>query len=225
MRILIAEDNISIRTVLRMSLEAESFAVDEAENGEEAIYLSRINEYDLIIMDIIMPKKSGLQACKEIRNDGNSTPILMLSTKNDVLSKIELLDSGADDYMTKPFSFDELKSRIKALLRRPEKIEDTILIHGDIKLNIQTQEVFVRDEKVYLTRKEFAMLELFLMNTDKVISRSKIMEHVWDTNADPFSNTIESHILNLRKKINDRKKEILRSVPGRGYKITNKNYG
>jgi DNA-binding response OmpR family regulator len=148
----------------------------------------------------------------------------MLSTKNDVLSKIQLLDSGADDYMTKPFSFDELKSRMKALLRRPSKVEDTILIHGYIKLNIQTQEVFIKEKKTYLTRKEFAMLELFLMNTNKVMSRSKIMEHVWDTDADPFSNTIEAHILNLRKKIQDREKMILQSVPGRGYKIAYKNH-
>lgn len=219
MKILIAEDNISIRNVLRMGLESKSYSVDEAENGEEAVYLSKINEYDLIILDIIMPKKLGSVACKEIRATGNSLPILILSTKNDVLNKIELLDIGADDYITKPFSFEELYARIKALLRRPKQIEDTILITKDIKLNTDTQEAFKGKRKIYLTRKEFAILELFMKNKNKVISRSKIMEHAWDTHADPFSNTIESHVLNLRKKIGDKDKTVISSISGRGYKM------
>ena len=220
MKILIAEDNISIRTVLRMSLESHSHTVDEAEDGDQAVYLSRINDYDLIVLDIIMPKKAGNVVCKKIREDGNDTPILVLSTKNDVLNKIELLDIGADDYITKLFSFEELYSRIKALIRRPKIIEDTIVSVGHIKLNLETQEAYCDDKKVYLTRKEFSILELFLKNKGKVISRSKIMEHAWDANANPFSNTIESHVLNLRKKIGDRKKKIIKSIPGRGYKIS-----
>ncbi len=220
MKILVVEDNNSIRTVLKMSLESNSYTVDEAEDGEKAVYLAKINDYDLIILDIIMPKKSGLEACKEIRKNGINIPIIILSTKNDVLSKIELLDCGADDYISKPFSFAELYARIKTLLRRPAKIEDTVLIAGSVKLNLQTQEVHAKTKRIYLTRKEFAILELFMKNPGKLITRSMIMEHAWDINANPFSNTIESHILNLRKKLGDKRKQVICSLPGRGYKIT-----
>lgn len=220
MKILIVEDNDSIRNVLRMSLESNSYTVDEADNGEDAVYLAKINDYDLIILDIIMPKKSGLDACKEIRGYGINIPIIILSTKNDVLSKIELLDCGADDYISKPFSFAELYARIKTLLRRPKKIEDTVLISGNVKLNIQTQDVTVKSKKIYLTRKEFSILELFMKNPGKLVTRTMIMEHAWDINANPFSNTIESHILNLRKKLGDKGKKIICSLPGRGYKIS-----
>ncbi len=220
MKILIAEDSASIRNVLKMGLEANSYIVDEAEDGESALYMAKINTYDLVILDIIMPRKSGLEACRDMRKFGISIPILILSTKNDVLSKIELLNSGADDYITKPFSFEELLARLKTLLRRPKTIEDSVLIAGRIRLNLQTQEVYTKSKRVYLTRKEFSILELMMKNPGKLITRSMIMEHAWDVNANPFSNTIESHILNLRKKLGDRKKQIICSLPGRGYKIS-----
>jgi two-component system copper resistance phosphate regulon response regulator CusR len=220
MKILIIEDNLSIRNVLRMSFESESFAVDEAEDGEVGSYMAKINKYDLIILDIVLPKKNGNVVCREIRERGIQTPILMLTGKNDVLSKIELLNKGADDYVTKPFSYDELLARVKALIRRPPKIEDTILRVNHIKLNTETGEVSVRNKRVYLTRKEFSLLEFLMKKQNKVISRASIMEHVWNAESDPFSNTIETHILNLRRKLGDKNKHMINSVPGRGYKIT-----
>lgn len=220
MKILLVEDNISIRNVLRMSLEAQSFAIDEAPDGEIGSYLARTNEYDLIILDNVLPKKMGGHVCKEIRDEGVTTPIIMLSAKSDILDKVRILDLGADDYMTKPFSFEELLSRMKAVLRRPAKIQDTILYIESIILNCDTQRVSKNEKDIYLTRKEFSLLEFLLKNKDRVISRAQIMEHVWDINANPFSNTIEAHILSLRKKIGDTRKKLIQNVPGRGYRIS-----
>ena len=220
MRILLAEDDSSIREVLKMALESNSYTVDAACNGEEAVYFSKINQYDLIVLDIIMPQKSGFEACREMRAHGIKIPILILSSKNDVLSKIELLNSGADDYITKPFSFEELLARLKSLSRRPKNIADEVLVAGRVKLNTNTQEVFVKNKRIYLTRKEFSILELMMRHPGKLITRSMLLEHAWDMNANPFSNTIESHILNLRKKLGDKQKQIIRSLPGRGYKIS-----
>ena len=219
MKILIVEDDRSIRNVLKMGLESEGYIVDEAEDGESGSYLARINPYGLIILDIVMPKKSGTEVCRELREYNIDTPILMLTSKSDVLTKIQLLNIGADDYITKPFSFEELIARIKAVSRRPSAIEDDILRNGNITLNVNTQEVLRNKKKVYLTRKEILLLELFMKNKDKVVSRASIMEHVWETDMNPFSNTIEAHILSLRKKIGDAKKNLIRSVPGRGYRM------
>lgn len=221
MKILITEDNSAIRNVLRMSLEAVSFSVDEAENGEDGSFLARTNEYDLVILDNVLPQKMGKQVCKEIREAGKTMPVLLLSMKNDVNDKIELLDCGADDYMTKPFSFEELLARMRALLRRPKALQETILTISDIKLHYEKHQVFKNEKELYLTRKEFSLLHYLLTHKEHVVTRGQLLEHVWDINADPFSNTIEAHVLSLRKKIGDTKKRLIRSIPGRGYKITN----
>lgn len=220
MKILLIEDDVSIRNVLRMGLEGEGFCVDEAEDGEIGSYLARTNVYDAIILDNVLPKKMAKQVCTEIRDQNIYAPIILLSAKNDVLSKIELLNSGADDYLTKPFSFEELKARLKTLLRRPHKIETSIIKTNNLILNKDTHEVRKNNKRIDLTRKEFSLLELLMSNLGKVVTRTDMMEHVWDINADPFSNTVEAHILNLRKKIGDRNKKILRNIPGRGYKIS-----
>ncbi len=220
MKALLIEDDNSIRNVLRIGLGAKSFAVDEAENGEIGSYMARINQYDVILLDNVLPKKMGREICLEIRNARIETPIIMLSGKSEVLTKIDLLNSGADDYITKPFSFEELLARINAVTRRPHKIVDAILKIGEVKLNTETQEVSFRNKRITLTRKEFALLELLMKHENKVLSRSMIMEHVWDNQTDPFSNTIESHIMNLRKKVCDSKKQLIRNIAGRGYKIT-----
>lgn len=221
MKILITEDNSAIRNVLRMSLEAVSFSVDEAENGEDGSFLARTNEYDMVILDNMLPKKMGKQVCKEIREAGKTMPVLLLSMKNDVNDKIELLNCGADDYMTKPFSFEELLARMRALLRRPKTLQETIFKIADIELHYDKHQVFKNKKEVYLTRKEFSLLHYLLSNKEHVVTRGQLLEHVWDINADPFSNTIEAHILSLRKKIGDTRKRIIKSIPGRGYKITN----
>lgn len=220
MRILIIEDDSSIRNVLRMSLESECFVVDEAEDGEKGSYLARTNEYDAIILDNVMPKKFGTEVCREIRKIGIGTPIIMLSMKNDVSEKIEILKEGADDYMTKPFSFEELKARLQCIMRRPQGMVSDIIQFGNITLDRTKHIVKVRDKRVYLTKKEFALLEIMMMNNDNVVSRGQILEHAWDINANPFSNTIEAHMFGLRKKLQDKKKQIIQNIPGRGYKFS-----
>lgn len=220
MKILITEDNSAIRNVLRLSLEAASFSVDEAENGEDGSFLARTNEYDLVILDNVLPKKMGKQVCKEIREAGKTMPVLLLSMKNEVNDKVDLLNCGADDYMTKPFSFDELMARMRALMRRPKPLQETVLRVSDLELHYERNQLFKKGKELYLTRKEFALLTHLLQHKERVVSRAELLEHVWDINADPFSNTIEAHILTLRKKLGDTKKRMIRSVPGRGYKIT-----
>ncbi len=221
MKILVVEDEKELRKLLRATLEAERFVVDTAADGEEGVYLAQTNEYDLIIMDKVMPEKDGLQACREIRDDGIKTPILFLSVKTETMTKVTALDAGADDYLTKPFSVDELLARVRALLRRPHDMTGDILTADNLTLDTRKHRVSrgERDD-IRLTRKEFMLLEYLLRNRGAVMSRAQIMEHVWDINADPFSNTIEAHILSLRKKIDfPGEKKLIITVPGCGYKI------
>lgn len=220
MRILVVEDEQEIRQFLKESLEAECFVVDIAEEGERGSYLARTNEYDLMIIDYMLPLKDGLQICREIRAQGKNAPIIMISVKSEITNKVDLLNAGADDYITKPFSLDELLARIRALLRRPHKIEDEVLTIGPLRLDSKRHAVFNNEQEIYLTKKEFMLLEYLMRNQGLVLSRGMIMEHVWDMNADPFSNTIESHILSLRKKLSAHDAEkIIHTVQGRGYKL------
>jgi DNA-binding response OmpR family regulator len=220
MRILIIEDDKDIRDFLRMSLESESFAVDEASDGERGSYTARTNDYDAIILDLVLPKKDGNLVCKEIRAAGKQAPIIMLSVNSDFETKVNLLNYGADDYLTKPFSFLELRARIRALLRRPLNIEPALLEIDDLKVDTLRQRVERANRKVYLTRKEFALLEYLMKHKGTVVSRGMIMEHVWNADSDPFSNTIEAHILNVRKKVdNPSKNKLIHTIPGRGYKV------
>jgi DNA-binding response OmpR family regulator len=220
MRILIIEDNYEIRNFLIESLAAESFAIDDAEDGDQGSYLARTNEYDLIILDNNLPKKNGMTVCNEIRRIGNDVPIIMLSVESGIDKKVLLLESGADDYMTKPFSYKELLARMRALLRRPKTILRNTLDAGVLNIDCDRQKAFRSGKEIYLTRKEFALLEYLVRNKGSIVSRSTIMEHVWDVESDPFSNTIETHVLNLRRKIDRSYKEkLILTVPGRGYMI------
>jgi DNA-binding response OmpR family regulator len=220
MRILIIEDEEGIAKFLQAGLESEYFAVDVAEDGERGSYLGRTNDYDIIVLDNMLPKKDGAQVCDEIRKAGKTTPIIMLSARAELGVKVELLNKGADDYLTKPFSFEELLARIRALLRRPIALSSEILTVDDLVMDTK-QHITKRDDKeIYLTKKEFMLLELLMKKQGSVVSRGAMMEHVWDMNVDPFSNTIESHILNLRKKIATKgKKDLISTLPGIGYKI------
>lgn len=220
MRILIVEDEKKIANILKKGLESECFIVDTAEDGEKGSFFARTNDYDLIILDNILPKKEGREVCQEIREAGKTTPIIMLSVKSETLTKVDLLNAGADDYLTKPFSLEELLARIRALLRRPKAIEDEVLQIDDLTLDTKRHLVKRGKKETYLTRKEFILLEYLMKNQGIVLSRGMIMEHVWDMNADPFSNTIESHILSLRRKVDFKgKKKLIQTVPSRGYKI------
>lgn len=220
MRILIVEDEKETRESLKSNLEQESFAVDTAEDGETGSYLARTNDYDLIILDNILPQKEGFEVCEDVRKAGKHTPIIMLSVKSEVHHKVDLLHCGADDYVTKPFSFRELIARIRAILRRPRMVDGDILSVGDLTMDIARQVVQRGGKNIYLTRKEFMLLEYLMRNRARVMSRGMIMEHVWNADSDPFSNTIEAHILNLRKKVDaNHKVKLIHSVSGRGYKI------
>lgn len=220
MRILVVEDQQEISDFLVKALKAELFVVDVASDGERGSYLGRITEYDLIILDNILPKKSGLEVCLDIRASGKTTPILMLSVKEGIDTKVNLLNAGADDYLTKPFSLPELIARIRALLRRPIQTTHEVFSVGDLTLDTKRHVVRRGTTEIYLTRKEFMLLEYLMRNAGTVLSRAMLLEHVWDVNTDPFSNTIEAHIMSLRKKIGDTKKNrIIHTLPGRGYKI------
>lgn len=223
MSILLVEDEKEIINFLKASLEAEYFSVDVAEDGEQGSYLARTNDYDLIILDNILPKKTGREICEEIRKIGKTVPVLVLSVKSDTATKVDLLNAGADDYLIKPFSFEELLARMRALRRRPEKLEGETLAVGDLTLNTRTHQVHRGKKEVYLTRKEFMLLEYLMRNKGTVLSRGMILEHVWDMNTDPFTNTIESHILSIRRKLDVKSKpKLIHTVPARGYKIENK---
>ena len=220
MRILVVDDEQEVCTLLRLALTQHSFSVDLAEDGEKASYLGRTNDYDAIILDNILPKKMGLQVCREIRAAGKTVPILVVSGMLESATKVALLDAGADDYMPKPFAIDELLARIRELLRRPKQIAEDILTFTDLILNTKAHTVYRAKKEVHLTPKEFMLLEYLLRNKGAVLPRSMILEHVWNMDTDPFSNTIESHILSLRRKLDsDGKRKLIDTVPGVGYKI------
>lgn len=221
MRILIIEDEKDIINFLKPSLEAECFVVDVAEDGEKGLFLAFTNDYDLIILDNTLPKKSGVEVCRDLRLHKKTLPIIVLSVLSEVNKKVELLNAGADDYLTKPFSLQELLARIRTVLRRPKRIENEVLCVGGLKLDQQRNLVKRDGVEINLTRKQFMLLEYLMRNAGIVVTRGMLMEHVWDMNADPFSNTIETHILSLRKKIKikNNQPELIYTVPGRGYKV------
>src|SRR5215471_13235108 len=220
MRILIVEDRREISAFLLKALTQNFFSVDLAEDGERGSYLARTTEYDLVILDNILSKKTGLQVCREIRASGKTVPILVMSVKPEPSTKVELLDAGADDYISKPFSLDELLAMIRALLRRPRQLSGEILIFNDLTLDTKAHIVRRANKEIHLTPKEFMLLDYLLRNKGAVLSRSMILEHVWNMDTDPFSNTIESHILSLRRKLDGNgKKKLIQTVPGVGYKI------
>lgn len=220
MKILMVEDDVDIGEFVKDSFQTEGFVVDSASDGKTGSYMARVNPYDLIILDNSLPEKSGLDVCTDIRSIGLSVPIMFLSVIDNTQAKIEALTRGADDYLTKPFHFDELRARVKALLRRPKSIQDPIVTVGELTINTEKRTVERNGESLYLTRKEFNLLEYLMKNRDIAVSRSMIMDHVWNAHGDPFSNTVEAHILNLRKKINaGNKRDLIKNIPGRGYII------
>lgn len=221
MNLLIVEDDKDMLDVLSESFKESGFVVDTAEDGEKGLYRASVNDYDIIVLDINLPKKDGKQVCSEIRSQGKNTPIIMLSVKYDVDTKVDLLNCGADDYLSKPFSYAELSARVKALLRRPRDIiKGDILCIDDLTLDTKKRTVVRGTKKIHLTPKEFFLLEYLMRNRGTVLPRMAILEHVWDLDADIFTNTIETHIANLRRKINSKnKRELIETVSNGGYKI------
>ncbi len=220
MNLLLVEDDKEIVDSLTSFFKEKGFVVDAAFDGDTGLQKAQRNDYDIIILDKGLPNKDGLEVCSSIRVAGKQMPILILSVKSEIGTKAELLNAGADDYMTKPFSFAELIARVNALLRRPKKIEHTKLQIDDLIVDIEGRKVMRGQKEIHLTTKEFSLLEYLLRNHGKAISRQEILEHVWDMNADPFTNTVETHILTLRRKIEGKRgNKIIQTVPGIGYKI------
>lgn len=220
MNVLIVEDDKETLDFLKDSLKAEGFVVDATEDGEDGLYKARVNAYDIVILDIGLPRKDGRQIAAELRADGKTMPILILSIKGEIGTKAELLDIGADDYVVKPFSFIELLARVRALLRRPKRIEGEVLQIDDLVLDVRKRIVVRGKKQIHLSPKEFFLLEYFLRNEGKVLSRVEILEHVWDMNADLFTNTVETHIVNLRRKLQQKnQRKLIHTVSGTGYKL------
>ncbi len=220
MKILFVDDDAELRDIMTDNLQSESYTVDTAPDGKKGSYMARTNRYDLVILDYSMPEKNGQVVVQEIRGAGLTMPIVLLSVIDDIEKKVAILESGADDYVEKPFAYTELSARIKAILRRPPQIKQEIMAVGDIVLDLGSNTVTLAGSPLYLTRKEFNLLQYLVSNKNTVLSRSMIMEHVWNADSDPFSNTIEAHITNLRKKIRRKNCDYIRNVPGRGYMIT-----
>ncbi len=220
MRILIVEDERRLSNVIKKGFVEDGFAVDQAFDGEEGQYLAEGEQYDLIVLDIMLPKIDGLQLCKELRKKNIKTPILMLTAKSTTEDKVAGLDSGADDYITKPFSFVEFRSRVHALIRRSHQETSPTLQIEDLEVD-PLKHIVKRGEKpINLTPKEFAVLELLLRHRGEVVSRTMIIEHVWDYNFDGMSNVVDVFVVALRKKIDSgTKKKLIQTIHGVGYKI------
>jgi DNA-binding response OmpR family regulator len=216
MRILVIEDEHKIANSIKKGLEQENFAVDVAYSGDDGYDLATGEEYDTIILDLMLPGIDGMTICKNLRSEGNHTPILILTAKGQLGDKVEGLNSGADDYLVKPFAFDELLARIRALSRRPKLIHGEKLSVTDLELNTNTYEVRKGTKEIKLSRKEFGLLEYLMRNKGKVVSKDQIISHIWDYEADILPNTVEVFIKYLRSKIG---KDMIKTVRGFGYKI------
>ena len=219
MRILIVEDDNNISRPLMAALKTAGYAADVASDGERGYFLARLNDYSLLILDYNLPKMSGREIIKKIRADGSPVPIIITTIHGELDDKIDLLTLGADDYLTKPFALSELLARIRAVLRRPKNREGQTLRCGGLELNPDKFLVTKNGQRIDLPSKEFALLEYLLKNKGRILTRQEIMEHVWDENADPFSNTIEVHIWNLRKKLETKNKRLIFTFSNRGYKL------
>jgi DNA-binding response OmpR family regulator len=220
MRILIVEDNRSLNKSLVRSLEEDGHAVDAAFDGDEGEYLAEITDYDTIILDIMLPKKNGIDVCRDLRGKGVRTPILMLTARDTIEDRVIGLDSGADDYLVKPFALAELRARLRALLRRDLPDKSGGLQVGDLVLDPATHKVERDGKPIALTSKEFALLEYFMRNPERLITREMAEEHVWDYDYEGVSNVIDVYIRRLRRKVDDPYPiKLLETVRGAGYRM------
>lgn len=224
MRILLVEDEPSAANVLAKGLRENKYAVDIASDGEAALYQASVNEYDIIILDIMLPKLDGFEVCKTLRNNKLTTPILMLTARDSISDRVKGLDVGADDYLTKPFALVELLARVRALLRRTPVLRSEIIQIEDLVINTRAQTVIRGGSVIDLTAKEYSLLEFLAQHLDEVVDRNAISEHVWDEHFDPFSNLIEVYIQRLRKKIDGKapKTLLIHTRRGKGYILSAK---
>jgi heavy metal response regulator len=218
MRILVVEDEKKVASFIKKGLEEEHYAVDTAYDGETGLYMAEVNEYDLIILDLMIPKIDGLEVLRRIRKGKDNVPILVLTAKDTVEDIVKGLDAGCDDYLTKPFNFMVFLARIRALLRRKEIDKEPLLKIADLTLSPVTHKVTRMDKEVELTSKEYALLEYFMRNPDKVLTRTMISEHVWDYHFDSLTNVIDVYVNYLRRKIDkDFEPKLIHTIRGVGY--------
>ena len=217
-RILLVEDEARVAGFIARGLREQSYAVDIAPDGEQALYQAAVNQYDLVILDVMLPIKDGHTVCRELRSAGFSTPILMLTARATVDDRVEGLDSGADDYLAKPFDFKELLARLRALSRRAKVLRAQVCRVGDLVLNTASHAVTRGGKAVSLTAKEYALLEFLVLNQDRVVGREQIAQHVWDENFDAFSNVIDVYIKRLRARLESGgASRLIRTRRGEGY--------
>lgn len=223
MQILVVEDETKIAQLLRRGLREESYSVDIAADGEEALLKYDINSYDCVILDLMIPVIKGEIVCSEIRKKNTTIPILVLTAKDGIESKVALLDAGADDYVTKPFTFAELSARLRALIRRGNKADPTILSFDNLTLNPATRTATRSGKNITLTTREYALLEYFMRNPNYVLTKTQILEHVWDYNYDGLSNIVETYVKYLRKKLktSPNESELIHTLRGTGYILKN----
>jgi len=218
MRLLLVEDDEGIIRFLEKGLREAKYAVDVAQDGDDALYKASLNEYDVIILDIMIPGRDGLEVCRELRNQGSKVPVIMLTARDDVRDRVLGLDVGADDYLTKPFQVSELLARLRALMRRGPALKSTVIEISDLRIDTSAQTVNRGGRSVGLTAREYALIEYLARNADRVVSRSELIEHVWNERYDSYSNVIDVHINHLRQKI-DRESDqpLIHTRRGAGY--------
>jgi DNA-binding response OmpR family regulator len=222
MRIIIVEDEEKLADLLKEGLTHKGYAVDVINNGEKAFDRISLNhiDYDLIILDLMLPGMDGPEICKKLRSLNITTPILILTARDETDTKVDLLLSGADDYMVKPFSFDELNARIQSILRRPQSSVSVTLSVAGVELDTKNRIVKKGDKEIPLTLKEFTLLEYFMRNPNRVVNREELLSHLWDFNYSSFSNVVDVHVKNLRRKLGwDGEADILETVRGVGYRL------
>jgi len=220
MRILVVEDDRKVAGFIEMGLREEGYAVDLARDGDEAIVLAHVNDYDAILLDLMLPKKNGLQVAAELRREGRTTPILMLTARDATEDVVRGLDAGADDYLTKPFKFDELLARLRALVRRGGATRVERITAGPLELDRLKHQAYVGGRALDLTPREFQLLEHFMMHKDDVVRRTELLEKVWDMHFDPESNVVDVHVGNLRRKLREAGYDgLIRTVRGVGFRL------
>jgi DNA-binding response OmpR family regulator len=220
MRVLLAEDDAQVARFIRRGLREEQYAVDVAADGEEALFLAQTGEYDLILLDWMLPKRNGIDVLRTLRAQAVTAPVLVLTGRGEVSHKVEGLDAGADDYLTKPFRFEELLARVRALLRRRGDLVPTLLRVGDLELDGLRHRVERSGREISLTNREYALLDYLMRHAGEVVTRTSLSEHVWEQSFDPLSNVIDVHVARLRRKIDDGfPQRLLHTVRGKGYAI------